>query len=419
MNIPLPYGESYVDVSVPDDSLIVTQDDVPGLADEGEAAATSFRAPGGAAPLRDMVKPGESVAIVINDITRPTPNSRILPWVLRELAHVLPENIVIIIGNGTHRPCTDAEIRLLVGDGVYGRIETLNHDAFNPSACTRCGSLADGTPVLLNSRYVRASKRIGIGFIEPHFFAGFSGGPKVIMPGVAGMETIRRFHSPAMITHPKSDWGELDGNPVHEMSLAVAKLCPPDFTVNVALNRAGRITGFFSGEMRDAHRRGAHFVGAHAMKRVDRRFDVVVTTNNGYPLDQNLYQAVKGICAAHRIVKPGGDILCLAECRDGVPGHGNFKTLMQAAGDPEALIEKLTGPEYDVLDRWQALKLALALRDARVHLYSSLPGDAARSAHMLPCSDPSHRLGEILSTLHGRADVAVLPQGPLAVPYRA
>ena len=171
--------------------------------------------------------------------------------------------------------------------------------------------------------------------------------------------------------------------------------------------------------MRETHRRGARFVGAHAMKRVDRRFDVVVTTNNGYPLDQNLYQAVKGMCAAHRIVRPGGDILCLAECRDGVPGHGNFKTLMQAAGDPEALIEKLSKPEYDVLDRWQALKLALVLRDARVHLYSSLPGDVVRSAHMLPCSDPSHRLGEILSGLHGRADVAVLPQGPLAVPYLA
>lgn len=381
------------------------------------SAREALRNPRGASPLRSVIGRDDRIVIVINDVTRPTPSDRILPWILDELGHVPPEQFEIIIGNGSHRACTPGEVAALVGPRMHGGVRVVNHDAFDVNANAQIGTMEDGTRVLLNARYAESGKRIAIGFIEPHFFAGFSGGPKVVMPGIAGIETIMRFHSPGMIMHPLSTWGVLEGNPVQAMAARVAAMRRPDFTVNVSLDGNNRITGFFAGDMLAAHREGAEFVRSHSMRACARPYDIVVTTNSGHPLDRNLYQSVKGICAAAAIVKPGGAILCCAECADGLPEHGNFGAILAMRPDPESLIALLLDPGFSMTDGWQVLKLALVLRRAGVHLYSGLPDDAVRRAHLIPCADPGERLGELIARHGPSPRIAVLPRGPMVIPH--
>ena len=413
----IAYGRGAVAVEVPGDAAVARIGAVPPLADERGAFREAVRGPIAAPALRELVGARDRVVIVTSDVTRATPNERLIPWILDELADVAPERITVIIGTGSHRATTPAEMTQMFGAAVRARVRVIDHDAHDPAQVVRGGTTRDGVPALLNAEYVRADKRIVVGFIEPHFYAGCSGGPKGVMPGVAGIETVTYFHNAKMIGDPRTTWLSVDGNPVAAMSREVAAMAPPHFLVNVTLEREGGITGFFCGDYLEAHARGAAFCTRSSALEFDGRYDVVLTGNGGYPLDQNLYQCGKGRTAAARIVKPGGTIVLCAECSDGFPEHGNFKRLVSSRSSPADLLAMLEAPGFSTYDQWAAQSQALVQLQARVVMYSSIPDDALRSAMLEPTHDPSASVADALAAAGAGARCAVLPEGPYVVPY--
>jgi len=417
MEVKLPYGESSIRVEVPDSAEVLLTEEIPALGDEDGCAAESLADPIGSPPLADLARPGDKVAIVISDITRPTPNHKIVPWVLEALKETPRERITVINGTGSHRPNTDEELVGMLGEDIVRSVRVINHDAFDPSALSCAGRLRSGEEAYLNREYCRSDLRIVTGFIEPHFFAGFSGGVKGIMPGVAGIDTIMRFHSAGLIGHPKSSFGILEDNPVQQMAREVAAMCRPQFAVNVTLNDGGEITGIFAGDAASAHRKGSEVVRKQSMIPCQAPYDIVVTTNSGYPLDLNLYQAVKGMTAAQQVVKKGGDIICASECREGLPGRGNFAKILKMRESPEEILAMINESGFSMYDQWEAQKLAMIQLEAEVHLYSGLSREAVTAAHLTPVDTIESCLGKLLEK-HGRqARIAVLPQGPQTIPY--
>jgi nickel-dependent lactate racemase len=419
MRVELAYGRGRLPVDVPDDAVVIRPEELPGLPDERASFAAAVREPIGARSLRAIADAASTVAIVIADITRPSPSERLVPWILSELPQVPRENVVIIIGTGSHRANTREELTRMLGAEILERYRVVNHDGFDEAGLTNLGTTSYGGEVWVNNEYLRADVKIVTGFIEPHFFAGFSGGPKGIVPGVAGIRTIMHLHNARMIGDARSTWALLEGNPVQgEIREAVA-LCPPDFMVNVALNSRREITAVWAGHYIEAHEVGCRFVARHATQPVDRLFDVVITTNSGYPLDQNLYQAVKGMSAAARIVRPGGAIIAAAECSDGLPDHGNYKELLRMRETAEELLAMIEAPDFACYDQWQAQSQALVQRKARVYLHSTLDPELVRSAMLEPAHDIEATLAALLAGLGPGARVAVLPEGPQTVPYVA
>jgi nickel-dependent lactate racemase len=326
---------------------------------------------------------------------------------------------VILNGTGSHRANTREELTQMLGAEIVESVRVVNHDGFDDATLRCLGQTSYGGEIWINEEYLDADVRIVTGFIEPHFFAGFSGGPKGVVPALAGIQTIMHLHNAAMIGHPGSTWGRLAGNPVQgEIREAVA-LAPPEFMVNVALNNRRQITAVWAGHYITAHEAGCRFVAEHATRPVEAPFDIVITTNSGYPLDQNLYQAVKGMSAAARIVRPGGAIVAAAECSDGIPDHGNFKQLLQMRPTPDELLAVIEAPGFALYDQWEAQTQALVQRKAQVYLYSSLDPDTVRRAMLTPISNIEAALGELLQRFGPNARMAVLPEGPQTVPYVA
>ncbi|TBL78569.1 nickel-dependent lactate racemase [Paenibacillus thalictri] len=413
----LQYGKSALPVEVPDHAVIIEPRHLSGLPDEQAAVLEALRSPIGSLPLKSMVKPTDKVAIIISDITRPTPNHKLVPWLLKELDHVPDGQFVIINGTGTHRDQTPEEFAQMLGDEVVSRIRTVNHHCHNQDELVNLGRSSFGCDVYLNKEYVEADFRIVTGFIEPHFFAGFSGGPKGIMPGIAGIETILTFHNARMIGDPLATWGNMADNPLQLMAREVNSLCKPEFMLNVTLNKDKEITQVFAGELFAAHERGCAFAKEHAMIAVPDRFDVVITSNSGYPLDQNLYQAVKGMSAAHKIVKQGGTIICAAECSDGLPNHGNYADILQMRKTPAELLEMINDANFQKFDQWQVQKQAVVQVWADVCVYSSLPDEWVNMAMLQPIRDVEETLEQLKLKYGEDMTVAVLPLGPLTIPY--
>ncbi|WP_289137640.1 nickel-dependent lactate racemase [uncultured Brevibacillus sp.] len=417
MKTTLLYGKEGLTIDVPDDSLIVEPKNLPGLGNEEEAVRQALQAPIGTQPLRDMVKNTDKVAIVISDITRPTPNHKLVPWILKELSHVPLENFVVINGTGTHRDQTREEFVQMLGEWVVDNVRVINHHCHEKEELVKVGESRFGCDAYLNKEYVEADFKIVTGFIEPHFFAGFSGGPKGIMPGIAGIETIMTFHNARMIGDPLATWGNMENNPVQDMAREVNRMCKPDFMLNVTLNREKEITAVFAGELFEAHDQGCAFAKEHAMIRCDHRFDVVITSNSGYPLDQNLYQAVKGMSAAHKIVKKGGTIICAAECSDGLPNHGNYASILKMRKTPQEILDMINDPSFKIFDQWQVQKQAVIQVWADVHVYSSLSDETVELAMFTPTRDITENLNELKKKYGEQMTVAVLPLGPLTIPY--
>jgi nickel-dependent lactate racemase len=416
--VTLEYGTTGLPVTIPSGNVTVLAPRfVPGVPDEQAAFVAAARNPRGSAPLRASVEPQHRVAIVIPDITRPLPSDRLLPWVLAELSHVPAERITIVIGTGSHRATTEPEIRALVGESIAATYPVVNHDAFDPAKLALAGIGTDGHEVFLNRAYVEADRRIVLGFVEPHFMAGFSGGYKGIFPGVADIASIMRYHDARMIGDPRSTWGLVDGNPTQERIRHDGALIPVDFCVNVTLNRRREITAVFCGDVSAVHQAGCAFSRETAMVACDRPLPIVVTTNSGYPLDQNLYQAVKGMSAAAQVVADGGYIVTAARCNDGFPQHGNFRQLLFEHASPQSLLDTIMTPGFSLFDQWQAQLLARILIKARVGLHSELPAADVRRAHLEPVEDVERALADELTRIGRDAPVAVLPEGPMTIPY--
>ena len=300
MLIDLAYGRTGMTVDLPEDRTTVIEPAYsPGLPDQIGAVKAAVRNPIGTPTLREMVGPSDTVAISVCDITRPMPSSTVLPVILDELAHTDPDNIVILVATGTHRANTPDELTAMLG-GVADSYRVVNHSAFDPSGLHRLNDTSSGVPVWLNKMWIESDVRITAGFVEPHFFAGFSGGPKMVAPGLAGFDTIMRLHDAEMLGDPRSTWGVTQGNPVHGAIRQIAGQAGVDFAVDVTINRDHRITAVYAGELFAVHRAACAVARRAAMRPVRKPFPIVVTTNSGYPLDLNLYQTIKGCRPQHR-----------------------------------------------------------------------------------------------------------------------
>lgn len=420
MNVELAYGRSGLSVDFPPERTVVMEPSHGvGLATEREDFVQALIHPVGSAPLRDRIKADDRICILFTDSTRATPNERIIPWLLEHLQDHPQENILLLNQLGTHRENTRAELEEMLSPEVLANYEVVNHACQDESGMIQVGEMRDGTPALLNRRAVEADLRIVTGFIEPHFFAGFSGGPKGLMPGVAGLRTVMSSHGYRNIADPYATFGITHGNPLWEELLRIAKLAGPSFLINVALNVQREITDIFAGDLEEAHALGCRRVKQSAMQLVEKPFDIVVSTNSGYPLDQNLYQGVKGMTAASRIVKEGGLIILACECCEGVPAGSPFEQLLGEAASAEEILGILAAGGPPRPDQWQAQIQALVQRKAEVLVYSNLPDDVITACHLTPCADIGATVRDRLKRLPVDARVAVLPQGPLTIPYLA
>ncbi len=418
MKVQLAYGQSHLTIDLPDGrTTVIEPSHQAGVPDEKIAVLSALENPIAAPRLRDLVAVTSRVCIAFTDLTRATPNERLIPWLLEYLSHVPRNNITLLNQLGTHRPNTSAELEKMLTREVVSGYRVINHEPGNPAALVQFGTTRDGTPALINRHLAEADVRIITGFIEPHFFAGFSGGPKGIMPGCAGLETVMSNHGEKNIGDSRATFGITEGNPLWEELRDIALRVGSSFLLNVTLNEQRQITGVFTGDLLDAHRAGCEFVRRSAMQKVKSPFDIVVTTNSGYPLDLNLYQGVKGMSAGARIIQEGGLLILACECREGVPAGSPLDQLLRSASTSEEILTLLATPGFVRPEQWQAQIQALVQRKAEVRVHSSLPDSVVRAAHLTPCSDISASVQQRLEKLGPSARVAVLPQGPLTIPY--
>ena len=418
MRTHLQYGKDGLEVEIPSANVTVLAPRfLPGLADEAAAFREAVRAPIGTQPLRDLIGANDRVAVVIPDLTRPLPSDRLLPWLFAELAHVPADRIVIVNGTGSHRVNTPAELESMVGAELLARYRVVNHNSHDPQTMKLAGRTPDGRAVYFNREYVEADRRIVLGFIEPHFMAGFSGGYKGIFPAIADIDSIMHYHRAEVVGARLSTWGVLEDNPTQAQVRANGSLLPVDFCINVTLNRKREITGFYCGEVIAAHEKGCAFSKSTVMTPCASSFPIVVTTNSGYPLDQNLYQAVKGMSAAAQVVAPGGLIVAASKCNDGFPSHGNFRKLLFDHDSPQAILDTILAPGFSLYDQWEAQLLAMIRLKARVGLHSDIPAEEVRRAHLEPVAEIGAFLAEELRRIGPDAPIAVLPEGPMTIPY--
>ena len=422
MNIRLDYGKTGLEIALPDEANIsvVEPKHLEAVTDQFEAVRAALRNPLGSPSLQDLVKPGNTVGIIFYDITRPTPDHIMTPVLLEELeaAGVSREQITLYNATGTHRVNTDGELRTMLGDDVVDSCRIVQNDSNDKDSHVLMGTTPSGNDVWIHKEFVESDLRILTGFIEPHFFAGFSGGGKAIMPGMALLETVMRNHGSHNIDHPKSTWGITHGNPIWEEIHDAAAFVKPSFLLNVALNRDKEITRVFAGDWEQAHEQGCAFVKETAMVPVDEAFDIVITSNSGYPLDLNLYQAVKGMSAASQIVKQGGSIIIAAECWDGIPDHGPYGKILRDAESIEQLLETIRDPDFVMGDTWQAQIQALISQKADVYVYSDgLKNETIRSAMLQPCDSIEKTVGTLRKKYGRDTKICVLPEGPQTIPY--
>jgi nickel-dependent lactate racemase len=422
MRIDLAYGKQGLPLELDEalDVTVVQPTFVPALSDPAAAVRAALESPIGSPPLRDVVEPGMRVGVVFSDITRPAPSPLLLGAVLEVLDAVPGVDVTLFNALGTHRPNTEAELRAMVGDAIVDGRRIVQNDTFDPSTQVRVGQTSKGHETWLNAELMRCDLKVLTGFIEPHLFAGFSGGGKAIMPGMAGQRTVLGNHDFGMVGHPKAIWGVTRGNPIFEEVREVAGQAGRLFLLNVTLNRDKAVTGVFAGDLDRSHAAGCDFVKRSAMVAVPRPFDIVVTTNSGYPLDINLYQSVKGMRAADQIVRPGGAIIIATRCSDGIPEHGLYGRILRESKSPREILEKISVPGFLEQDQWQAHVQALVQSKAAVYVRSDgLTDDEIRAAHLLPCRRIEDTVAALLRQYGRGASICVMPEGPQTIPYVA
>ena len=423
MRVRLAYGRKGLEIELPRERTIVIEPhQAPALPDPNTALTAALRNPVAGPPLRELARPGQTAAISVCDITRAQPRREMVGAVLREFdGLVRPEDVTILIATGTHRANTPAELQSMLGDEILRSCRVINHDARDDSSLIDLGESGKGVPTRLCRHWLEADLRITTGFVEPHFFAGFSGGPKMVAPGLAGLDTVLTLHDAARVGDPRSTWGVIDDNPLHRDIRAISARpeARPHFSVDVLLDRTQRITHVFAGELFPMHAQACEAAGPIAMRETGRRFEVVVTTNSGYPLDQNLYQAVKGMSAAAQVVAEGGTILCAAECSDGIPDHGRYAELLARGNSPGELLAQIEARSVTEPDQWQVQVQAMIQRRARVLVKADgLSEEQLAAAHFEAAPDLDAALADCLAA-RPDAHVCVLPEGPQTIPYVA
>ncbi len=419
MRVRLDYGVEGLEVELPQERITVIEPVFrAAIVNPHAALVSALRAPLGRPPLRELVRRGQAVAISVCDITRAQPRQEMLAALFAEMPDIAADDITILIATGTHRTNTPAELEKMLGADIVRRFHIVNHDSRDPASLTYVGKTTKGVPVHMNRVWMDADIRITTGFVEPHFFAGFSGGPKMVAPGLAGLETVLVLHDAQRIGHPNATWGITEGNPIHDDVREIARMVGVDFAVDVTLNREQKITAVFAGDLFAEHRAACEAAKRDAMRAVDAPFDVVLTTNSGFPLDQNLYQAVKGMSAAAKVVKPGGTIVCAAECCDGLPSHGSYGEVLASQPSPEKLLAMINAPGYSTPDQWQVqIQAQIQMKAGVMVKTGGLTPDAVRAAHFQPIDDVAAAVCDALRAAGPDATLCVLPQGPQTIPY--
>ena len=417
----LAYGTAGLTIELPDDAVVVAPQHAVPAADAAATLRRALREPVAGPALRRRVRRGQTVAISACDITRAQPRAAMIGAVLDELDGVVRlDDLVVLVATGSHRANTDAELRAMFGDEIADRVRIVNHDARDDRSLQWCGRHGSGVPVWLHREWCAADVRITTGFVEPHFFAGFSGGPKMVAPGLAGLDTVLTLHDAARIGHPRATWGITRGNPVHDDIRAIAAATGVTFAFDVVLNREQRIVAAFGGDLEPMHDAAIEVARRTAMRPVDGRFEVVVTTGSGYPLDQSLYQSVKGMSAANEIVRHAGTIVCAAECRDGFPDHGDYRSQLTSGATPQELLDTIARRQRTVPDQWQVQVQARVQANARVVMHTGYLSDAELAAADLEQThDITATVHDALAAAGGSARLCVLPEGPQTIPYIA
>jgi lactate racemase len=415
MRIEVAFGKDGLTLQLPDRfhyEILEARSAAP-LGDAAGALSAGLDAPIGSLPLDQMARGKRTVAISVCDITRPAPNQATLPHVLARLerAGIQRENITFLIATGLHRPATDGEIREILGPEIADRYRVVNHNARALGEHRYLGTTTSGTPVYIDERFVAADLHITLGFIEPHLMLGFSGGRKLIAPGLAAQETIKVLHSPRFMRDRRAVEGSVESNPLHRELLEIAALAGHHFALDVALTRRREIAGVFAGDPVTAHRAGMDFVARVMLEELPEAADAVITTAAGYPLDLTFYQAVKGITAASHIARPGGRILLAAACQEGA-GAAEFCDMLKKTVRGEDFL-RLIAEAPVVVDQWQLEKLALVTQKADLVYY--VPGLSAEYHPWLwgeAAASPERAVEALVEGLADGARIAILPEGP-------
>ncbi len=416
MRVHLNYGRTGLDVELPEANVVkvLRHQPVDPLPDPAAALCGRLAEPVGSPPLAELARGRHDACIVICDVTRPVPNPIILPPLLETLeqAGIPPERIRILVATGMHRPNEGDELRAMVGDFVFDHYRIENHHGPDLSEHTYLGESPRGLPVWIDSRYVQADLKITTGLIEPHFMAGFSGGRKLICPGIAALETVKLWHGPQFLEHENARNGCFLGNPVHEESTAIARMAGCDFIVNVAIDDQRRILQVFAGDMEAALENGVAFVRPLVTDTVLSPVDIVVTSSAGYPLDTTFYQSVKGMVGAMSIVRPGGTIILAASMSEGIGGK-EFQGLFRDNASLDQFMHRILHEGQFVMDQWQLEELAKVRRHAKVRVVSDgLPAEALARLFIDPAPSVESAVADALAEYGPQATIAVIPEGP-------
>jgi lactate racemase len=420
MKVTLDYGRTGLTVELPAERVVgpLAIRDVPALADPEAAVAEALARPIGTPPLREVARGRKDACILICDITRPVPNRTILGPMLQVLheAGIPQDRTLILVATGLHRPSTPAEKEEMLGCVIATGYRVEDHYGTRLEEHTLVGTTPRGIPGWIDTRYVQAELKIATGLIEPHLMAGYSGGRKLICPGVAALETVKQWHGPELLEHPNADCGILEGNPVHEENTRIARMAGCDFIVNVTLDSNRRVTSVVAGDMEQAFLEGVRFMESVCRANVAQPVDVVVTSSAGYPLDTTFYQAVKGLTGCLPIVKQGGTIILAASLTEGL-GSPEFQSALQDHDSLDAFMHHILGKDYFVMDQWQVEELAKVRRRARVRIVSDgLPADVLASCHVEPAPSVEAALADALAEYGPDARIAVIPKGPYVLP---
>lgn len=415
MEVDLAFGKTGARVELPAGfryRVLEARSATP-LADPAGAITAALDAPIAQKPLLELARARTSAAISVCDITRPAPNRQTLPPILERLERggIPRDATTILIATGLHRAATPAEIREIVGEEIAARYRVVNHDARALDEHRALGQTRSGTPVFIDERFMRADLHITLGFIEPHLMLGYSGGRKLVAPGLAAQETIKVLHSPKFMRDPRAVEGSTTDNPLHRELLEIARMAGHHFICDVALARDRRIAGVFAGDAEEAHRRGIGFVSQNLLETLDEPVDAAITTAAGYPLDLTFYQAIKGITASAHIVRPGGRILLVAACDEGA-GAAEFRQMVCEFDTYGGFLQKIENAPV-VADQWQMEKLALIGTALEVFFYvPGLPPEYRRSFAGRAFDSLPEALAAFTNGLPPNAGIAVIPDGP-------
>jgi len=422
MKIELLYGHEGIVVDVPDDISVTSihKNTMTPLDDPSKAVEQALESPVGSASISVIAQGKKTACILICDVTRPVPNGTLLPPLVDKLtgAGIAKEDILILVATGLHRPNEGEELKEIVGsEEVFQSIRIENHFARDREAHVELGKTSRGFPFMIDSRFVDADVKIVTGLVEPHFMAGYSGGRKLVAPGVAYQDTILKFHTAHILEHSKAANCIIDGNPLHNEQIEIVRAIGGVLALNVVIDEERRIGFVNFGDIEMSHLEAVAFMRKYAEVPVSRRFKTIVTTSAGYPLDKTYYQTVKGMVGVIDILEPGGTIIIASECSEGM-GSQEFvaaqRLLCEVGSDQFMSI--LDGRDKALIDEWQTEMLIKALRVGKIQLYATgLSRNDLKDIYVEPVSSVEETI-EASIKAHGEREIAVVPEGPYVIP---